>query len=99
MQKRLESTYADESSCYRGHAKEEIIASPADILGKEILSTGEDPDFDAIAACFPPIRDSKYGTEEGIHTFVGTREGVDVLPLYYGAEKGYLAGQSPLYLW
>lgn len=86
LSKTLEPTYVTDKACYRGHNKKEIIESKHDILREEILAQGRDPTFEEIAACFPPIRRVRYGQEEeGPHTFVGSRNCIDVVPIYYNA--------------
>ncbi len=88
LAKTLVPTRVPEDSCYRGHTKEEILASERDILGREILAQGKDPSFEEVAACFPPIRRVRYGLYEGPHTFVGSRNCFDVVPIYYYAPGG-----------
>ena len=67
---------------YRGHTLEEVLASEEDLLSKEILAQGGDPEYDAVAACLPPI--AKMYTA----TFVGT----DLTAEKVGFEPG---GRSP----
>jgi hypothetical protein len=88
LSKTLEPTYVSEESCYRGHAKAEIINAERDVLREEFLALGRDPTFEEVAACFPPIRRVKYGDKEGPHTFVGSRNCVDIVPIYYYALEG-----------
>lgn len=89
LQKTLESTHDPGKSCYRGHAKKEIIESHRDILREEILAQKKDPSLEEVSALIPPIRRVRYGTdEEGPHTFVGSRDCIDVVPIYYNALLG-----------
>jgi hypothetical protein len=85
LAKTLEPTRVPEESCYRGHSKEEIIDADRDILRDEILAQGRDPTLEEVAACFPPIRRVRYGHSQGPHTFVGSRDCVDVVPIFYDA--------------
>lgn len=89
LSKRMESTYNDEESCYLGFHKDVVVHSNADLLGQKILAADRDPEYHEIAACLPPIRDVVcYGeTIEGPHTFIGTKESADVIPLYYGTKN------------
>lgn len=93
LPKTLEPTQDPGASCYRGHTKEEILNSPRDILREEILDQGRDPTYEEVAACFPPIRHVHYGRYWGPHAFVGSRDCVDVLPVYYHALTGRILPQ------
>lgn len=91
LAKSLEPTRVPEHECYRGHSKEEILSSNRDVLREEILGQRKDPDYKEVAACLPPIRRVKYAaftTSEGPHTFVGSRECLDVVPIYYSTLYG-----------
>jgi len=78
LPKSLEPSFADPSSLYRGHSFEEVMRSDHDLLGEEILAKAGDPDYDEVAACFPPI--SKMKT----YTFVGTHDNLDKIGFRYG---------------
>ena len=93
LAKTLEATRIDESNCYRGHAKEEVLGD-RDILREEILALGQDPTYDEVAACFPPIRHVRYGDREGPRTFVGSRNCVDVVPVFYRGWTGRVHPQA-----
>ena len=78
LPKSLEPTFADPSTLYRGHTLQEVMNSQHDLLGDEILSKSGDPQYDEVAACFPPI------TKMQTYTFVGTHESIDKLGFEYG---------------
>jgi hypothetical protein len=78
LPKSLEPTFADPSILYRGHTLQEVMDSRTDLLGDEILSKPGDPEYDEVAACFPPI------TKMRTYTFVGTHESIDKLGFEYG---------------
>lgn len=76
LAKSLEPTSAAPSSLYRGKTMDEIGKSRADLLGAELLPSGnDDPSYADVAAALPPLR---------VPTFVGTRHS-DEKPTYdYG---------------
>jgi hypothetical protein len=78
LPKSQEPTSADAAKVYRGHTLEQVLESPSDLLGDEILAKGGDPDYDEVAEALPPIR--KMQT----YTFVGTPETVDKIGFEYG---------------
>ncbi|MGA2987782.1 MAG: hypothetical protein ABSG32_28670 [Terriglobia bacterium] len=78
LPKSLEPSFADPSGLYRGHSFQEVMGSDHDLLGEEILAKAGDPDYDEVAACFPPI--SKMKT----YTFVGTHDNMDKIGFRYG---------------
>ncbi len=78
LPKSLEPTFAEPSSLYRGHTLQELKDSQRDILGEEILAMGGDPDYNEVAACFPPISNMKT------YTFVGTHDNLDKIGFRYG---------------
>ncbi len=78
LPKSLEPTFAEASGLYHGHTLEQIKNSDRDLLGEEILAQGGDPDYNEVAACFPPI--SKMKT----YTFVGTHDNLDKIGFRYG---------------
>ena len=85
FERRLESTKPNNESSYLGYQKHVITRSNADIMGREVLLREEDPSYESIKNIIPPIRKMKAYDEFGElpHTFIGTRESNDVLPLYY----------------
>ena len=78
LPKSLEPTSADPSTLYRGHSFEEVLKSDHDLLGDEILGNSGDPDYDAVAACLPPISKMKP------YTFLGTHDNPDKVLFRYG---------------
>jgi hypothetical protein len=78
LPKSLEPTFAEPSGLYHGHSLEEVRNSDRDLLGEEILAKVGDPDYNEVAACFPPI--SKMST----YTFVGTHDNLDKVGFRYG---------------
>jgi len=78
LPKSLEPTFAEPAGLYRGHSFEEVKNGPRDILGEEILAKPGDPNYDEIAACFPPISNMKT------YTFVGTHDNFDKVGFRYG---------------
>jgi len=88
LNKSLEETRVDETECYLGYSKEKVLRSERDILREKILGENGDPDYEVVASCFPPITRSKYGAQEGMHTFVGSRNSIDTVPIYYSALEG-----------
>ena len=83
LPKSLEPTFADPASLYRGHTLQEVMNSDRDLLGEEILSQPGDPDYDEVAACFPPISQMRT------YTFVGTRENLDKVGFQYGGRTSH----------
>lgn len=63
---------------YRGHTLEEVLDSDIDLLGAELLALPDDPTYEAVAACLPPI-DRMF-----TYSFVGTRENFDKVAFAYG---------------
>ncbi|HMD85609.1 MAG TPA: hypothetical protein VKO18_13025 [Terriglobia bacterium] len=78
LPKSLEPTFANPASLYRGHTLKEVMDSDHDLLGGEILAKPGDPEYDEVAACFPPL------TKMRTYTFVGTHETIDKLGFEYG---------------
>jgi hypothetical protein len=78
LPKSLEATSAEPSTLYRGHRLEEVWKSESDLLGDEILARPGDPDYDEVAACFPPI------SLTWTHTFVGTPDRLEKVGFRYG---------------
>jgi hypothetical protein len=78
LPKSLEPTSADPSTLYRGHTLQEVMDSQHDLLGDEILSKSGDPQYEEVAACFPPL------TNMRTYTFVGSHESIDKLGFEYG---------------
>ena len=84
--RRMESTQNDEQSAYTGYLKDIVVSSNADLMGNKILEQEEDPNYEQIKKCLPPMRIA-HCQDEGFelpHTFIGTPMTSDVIPLYYG---------------
>jgi hypothetical protein len=78
LPKSLEPTWAEPGSLYLGHSLEEVFSSERDLLGEELLAKPGDPQYDEVAACFPPISKIR------VYTFVGTRECGEKVGIFYG---------------
>ncbi len=78
--KSLEPTFAGPGALWLGHAREEIIASPRDLLADEILARPGDPDYAQIAGIFAPIRKVAGDT----YSFIGTPDTLDKIGFTYG---------------
>jgi hypothetical protein len=78
LPKASEPTWGDPAKIYRGHTVKEIMDSAPDLLGNEILAKPGDPEYDEVAAAFPPIRKIKT------YSFVGTHETIDKVGFVYG---------------
>jgi hypothetical protein len=83
LSKSLEPTQEEGRTWYRGHPKEEVLPGQPDLLRSELLEGGRDPAPEEVRACFPPVRRAFFEGIERPHTFVGTFESVDVVPIYY----------------
>jgi len=81
LPKSVEPTWADPAKLYNGHKLEEVINSPSDLLGDEVLSHPGDPDYDTIAPLLPPIQ--KINT----YSFVGTPNTADKVGFTYGGRS------------
>lgn len=79
LPKSSESTTEDLSKLYLGHTLEQVMQSPTDLLGNEILAKPADPDYAEVAAAFPPI-----GRKMTTYSFVGTPETMDKIGFAYG---------------
>jgi hypothetical protein len=78
--KSLEPTFAGSGALWLGHAREEVIASPRDLLADEILAQAGDPDYARIADIFAPIRKVAGDT----YSFIGTPDTLDKIGFTYG---------------
>jgi hypothetical protein len=78
LPKSLESTSSNSQNLYLGHTIDSIMNSPTDLLGDSILSRPGDPDYEQVAAVFPPIRKIKT------YSFVGTPDTIDKVGFVYG---------------
>src|SRR5579875_800546 len=85
LRKSLEPTAGNGQRWYRGHAKAEVLPGQPDILRQELLAGGDDPDPGEVRACYPPVRRAHFEGVDRPHTFIGTPESADVIPLYYAA--------------
>jgi len=81
LPKSAEPTWADPAKLYNGHKLEDVIHSPSDLLGDEVLSHPGDPDYDTIAPLIPPIQ--KINT----YSFVGTPNTADKVGFSYGGRS------------
>jgi hypothetical protein len=78
LSKSSEPTSADPSTLYRNHTLAQIMDSAPDLLGNEILAKPGDPEYEEVAAVFPPLRKIKT------YSFVGTHETPDKVGFVYG---------------
>ena len=83
LAKSLVPTRTDEKACYAGHAKESVLGAGHDLLREHLLAGSDDPDPVVIAGLLPPIRRASYRGGELPHTFVGSPNCLDVVPLHY----------------
>jgi hypothetical protein len=81
LAKTSEPTTADPSKLYLGHTREEVLQSARDLLGGEILAKPGDPNYDAVAGVFEPIR--KMQT----YSFLGTHDNPDKVGFAYGGRS------------
>lgn len=81
--KTQESTAIDYSKGFLGHSEAEVRASATDLLGNQILSKPGDPDYDEVAAVFPPIRKVWGDT----YNFLGSPETTDKIWFAYGGRS------------
>lgn len=79
----LEPTRVEESSCYLGRDKLEMLAAPSDVWSATLLDGTGDPDPASVARALPPIRRARPHGEEIPHSFLGTPQCADVIPLFY----------------
>ena len=79
--KSAEPTSNDPAKLYLGHSLKEVIDSPTDLLGNEILSRNGDPDYDEIASIFAPIH------RMPTYSFVGTNATMDKVGFTYGGRS------------
>ena len=85
LSKSLEPTFPLEpAKLYRGHTLNEVFDSATDLLGQEILAKPGDPEYEEVAACFPPLRRGSM-----THTFVGVRENSDKVGFDYGGRTSH----------
>lgn len=83
LTKSLVATRVDEEGCYGENTKRMVRASRHDVLRKQLLATDGDPTREQVANLFPPIRRARPGGAEIPHTFVGSPESYDVVPVFY----------------
>ncbi len=81
--KTAESTAIDYARGFLGHSRDEVMASPTDLLGTVILAKPGDPRYEDIAPAFPPIR--KVWLEA--YNFLGTPETTDKVWFAYGGRS------------
>ena len=78
LPKSREPTFADPAGLYNGHKLEEVFGSEHDLLAEQILAKPGDPEYDAVAACFPPI------SKMHVYTFLGTHDCFEKVGVFYG---------------
>lgn len=78
--KTAESTAVNDSKSFMGHSEAEVRAGATDLLGGEILARPGDPDYETVAAVFPPIRKVWGDT----YNFLGTPDNIDKVPFFHG---------------
>jgi hypothetical protein len=81
LSKTAEATSAEPATLYRGHALADVLASEADLLGREILARPGDPVYDEIARCLAPI--GLMAT----WSFLGTATSPDKVGIEYGGRS------------
>jgi len=81
LPKSSEPTFADPSTLYLGHSREEVANSPTDLLAREILAKPGDPQYDEVASAFEPLR--KMQT----YSFLGTPDTLDKVGFLYGGRS------------
>ncbi len=81
----LEDTSEPETGLYRGFAKEEVVAGPRDVLREAFLADEGDPSYADVAAAIPPVRRIAENQWERPHTFLGSPDSFDVVPVHYDA--------------
>ena len=72
--KTLEPLRVPEETCYLGRTLQEVMEVDEDLLGNDILAREEDPTYDLVASCLPPLQ--KLG-QLNVASFVGTRHCMD----------------------
>jgi len=91
LPKTLAATAEPATGLYRGHTLAEVLGD-VDLLRNEFLAGGHEPTWAEVAAAFPPIRRAVVETgsvRSNPHTFVGTPQTIDTIPVYYGREYGH----------
>ena len=78
LSKSLEPTSQDPAKLYLGYSLDAVKNSASDLLADQILSNGDDPEYDEVASVFPPIQ--KMNT----YSFVGTSKTMDKVGFTYG---------------
>ena len=80
LPKSLEPTRVPEATCYLGRTLKDVLDRDEDLLGDEILAAAEDPCYEKVASCLPPLRKTGSTWGGGIRSlvsFVGSRDCVD----------------------
>ncbi len=83
LAKSMVPTRVDEARCYGGYTKAAIRGARRDILREQMLAGEGDPEPEQVSELFPPIRRARAGAYELPHTFVGSPDCHDVVPIYY----------------
>ena len=80
--KTSEASFADPDSLHLGHTPEQIMASPLDLLGAQLLARrgADDPEYAEVAGVFSPIKKLRGDA----HAFVGTPETSEKIAFQYG---------------
>jgi len=81
--KSAESTEDTTGGLYAGLTEAQVKASATDLLGNAILSNPGDPQYDEVAAVFPPLRNLRLGT----YDFIGTPGNQDKVNFQYGGRS------------
>lgn len=89
LEKRQESTFNQEDKAYTGYTKDIVAHSNADLMGRKLLAQEGDPDYASVKPVLPPIRHTNVWGDcgEAPHTFIGTRESNDVVPIFYNVRS------------
>jgi hypothetical protein len=78
LAKSSEPTSPNNAKLYLGHTLQEVLDSPNDLLGDEILAKPGDPKYADVAAALPPIQ------RMNTYSFVGTHDNIDKIGFDYG---------------
>lgn len=83
LPKSSEATAPDQGGTYLGHALDQVMASPHDLLAAAVLDGHRDPDYARIARALPPITKVHGGS----YGFLGTPDTFDKVPFAYGGRS------------
>jgi hypothetical protein len=79
LSKTAEPTSTDSIRYYLGHTPEEVLRSPTDMMGDQLLAGGRDPTYEEVATALPPIT-----RQMATYGFVGTPDSRDKIGFDYG---------------